>query len=582
MKNINSLKISILALSMTVAASSVMALDWSSFFGPGSQNRQDPSQPSSDEPIEVRELRKLEERILQTNLSKEAHTKAVGEIKKLWMMNPMSPEAAEIRKYLDWLLSVPWDAEEETIDLAFAEKVLDEDHYGLEKVKERILEHLAVVKKVGAAKAPILCFVGPPGVGKTSIGKSIARAVGRKYLKVALGGVRDESIIRGHMRMYIGSRPGKIISQLKKAGVTNPIMLLDEIDKVGGSNHEGDPQSALLEVLDPEQNSEFNDHYLDVGYDLSNVIFIATANSLDMPKPLLDRLEIIELSGYTEQEKLEISKNHLLPKLLKNHGLKRTELTIDDEVIRILVNNYTREAGVRNLERELAGICRKVTRQISEKNVQFVRVTTHNLEDYAGIPKFIDDGANKINRVGVTNGMAATGLGGFVINIEAVKMAGEGKIITTGKLGDVMKESISAASSLIRSRTQAFGIDPKTFKQFDIHVHVPDAAQPKEGPSAGAAMVTSIISVLTNNPVRADVAMTGEINLTGKVKAIGGLKEKLLAAHRDGIKTVIIPKSNAKDLKEIDDQYKKQFTIVMVDNIDDVLKIALTKPIKAL
>jgi ATP-dependent Lon protease len=524
------------------------------------------------------EITQLEERIHKTKLSKEAKEKALAEVKKLKSMSPMAAEATVVRNYLDWLLSLPWQKRSKVSrNIVAVEKVLNDDHYGLEKVKERILEYIAVQNRVGLMKGAILCLVGPPGVGKTSLGKSIAKATGRQFVRISLGGVRDEAEIRGHRRTYIGSMPGKIIQGMKKAKSSNPLILLDEIDKMSG-DWRGDPASALLEVLDPEQNTTFNDHYLEVDYNLSDVMFVTTANSLRMPQPLLDRMEIIRLSGYTEDEKIEICKTHLLEKQLKAHGLKPQEIQIEDEVIRHLIRYYTREAGVRSLERELANIARKAVRQISV-NGGTVSVNTENLKDFAGVVKYQFGQAEARDLVGVTTGLAWTEVGGELLSIEAVMLPGKGKMTITGKLGDVMQESIQAAASYIRSRSLHFGIIPPLFEKRDIHIHVPEGATPKDGPSAGVAMCTSIVSVLTGIPVRKDVAMTGEITLRGRVLGIGGLKEKLLAAHQGGIKMVLIPKDNEKDLVEIPQNVKESLTIVPVETVDEVLERALTSKV---
>ena len=516
-------------------------------------------------------------RINETKLSKEAREKALGELKKLKNMGNSSPESAIIRNYLDWLLDIPWSKKTKlNKDLKKAIDVLEEDHYGLEKVKERIVEYLAVQSRANHMKAPILCLVGPPGVGKTSLGKSIARATNRNFVRASLGGMRDEAEIRGHRRTYVGAMPGKIIQSLKKAGTSNPLFLLDEIDKLG-NDWRGDPSSALLEVLDPEQNSSFNDHYLEVDYDLSDVMFVTTANSLDMPRPLLDRMEIIQLSGYTEDEKIEIAKRHLLKKVFDENAVKCSELIIHDEAIRDIIRYYTREAGVRNLERELATIARKATKDILLQNGKCVKVevTSENLEKYLGVKRFSYGEAEKQDHIGVTTGLAWTEVGGDILFIEAVDMPGKGKVTQTGKLGDVMKESIETAYSVVRAHSKELGIDPEVFEKTDVHVHVPEGATPKDGPSAGIAMYTTLVSVFTKTPVKKDVAMTGEITLQGRVLPIGGLKEKLLAALRGGIKTVIIPKENKKDLAEIPDNVKKGMKIIPVDNVAEVLKIAL-------
>lgn len=529
------------------------------------------------------ELSEFEYKIRKVKLSKEAQEKCSSELKKLKAMNPMSAEATVVRNYLDWMLSIPWkQATRVKKDLVEARKILDSDHFGLDKVKERILEYLAVQARVGRVRGQILCLVGPPGVGKTSLGKSIAQATGRNFIRVALGGVKDEAEIRGHRRTYIGSMPGKIVQGMKKAKSSNPLFLLDEIDKMG-SDWRGDPAAALLEVLDPEQNSTFNDHYLEVDYDLSDVMFVTTANTLKMSQPLLDRMEIIRLPGYTEDEKIEIAKQHLTPKEMEIHGLKKGELTIDDSVLRDLVRRYTRESGVRNLEREIANLARKSIKEILVDKVKTVHITSKNLHKYAGAPKFHYGQAEEQDAVGATTGLAWTEVGGDLLTIEAVVIPGKGKTMITGKLGDVMQESIQAAVSYIRSQAPRFGIDPDLFERRDIHIHVPEGAIPKDGPSAGVAMCTSIVSALTGIPVRKDIAMTGEITLRGRVLQIGGLKEKLLAAHRGGIKKVLIPIDNEKDLEEIPENVKKGISIIPVSSADEVLKEALTdslKPIK--
>ena len=523
------------------------------------------------------EIAELEERIRKTKFSKEAREKAEAELKKLKSMSPMSAEATVVRNYLDWLLNIPWGTRSRVKkDLNRAQDVLDHDHYSLEKVKERIVEYLAVQSRSQKLRGPILCLVGPPGVGKTSLGKSVARATGREFIRISLGGVRDESEIRGHRRTYIGSMPGKIIQSMKKAKTTNPLILLDEIDKLG-QDFRGDPASALLEVLDPEQNNTFADHYLEVEYDLSNVMFITTANSYNMPGPLLDRMEIIPLSGYTEDEKAEIAKRHLLPKAIKNHGLKKGELTLTDEALLGTIRNYTREAGVRNLERELSKIARKAVTRILKDGEKTVTVTEDNLADFLGVPRHKFGLAEKEDQIGVVTGLAWTQVGGDLLQIEALKLPGKGRMKTTGKLGDVMKESIDAANSFVRSIAPDIGVKPPRFDTFDIHVHVPEGATPKDGPSAGVAMVTSIVSVLTGIPVKKDIAMTGEVTLRGNVLQIGGLKEKLLAALRGGIKTVLIPEDNAKDLPEIPDNVKEGMTIIPVSNVREVLKHALVR-----
>ncbi|HEX6839976.1 MAG TPA: endopeptidase La [Stellaceae bacterium] len=524
------------------------------------------------------ELAELEERINKTKLSKEARDKAQAEVKKLRTMSPMSAEATVVRNYLDWLLSIPWHLRTKVRrDIKAAERVLNDDHYGLEKVKERILEYLAVQQRMRKVKGPILCLVGPPGVGKTSLGKSIARATGRNFVRMSLGGVRDEAEIRGHRRTYIGSMPGKVIQGMKKAKSSNPLFLLDEVDKLG-ADWRGDPSSALLEVLDPEQNASFNDHYLEVDYDLSDVMFVTTANTLRMPQPLLDRMELIRLPGYTEDEKVEIARRHLIPKQMKAHGLKKTEWTVTDDAMRDLIRYYTREAGVRNLEREVANLTRKAIKEILMRRLKKITVTRRNLEKFAGVRRFRYGEVEETDLVGVTTGLAWTEVGGELLSIEAVTVPGKGRVTATGKLGDVMKESVQAAESYVKSRSYAFGITPSTFEKRDIHVHVPEGATPKDGPSAGVAMVTSIVSVLTGIPVRKDIAMTGEITLRGRVLPIGGLKEKMLAALRGGLKTVLIPKENEKDLAEIPDNVKRGLTVVAVGSADELLKYALVSP----
>ncbi|QIE44517.1 endopeptidase La [Pseudohalocynthiibacter aestuariivivens] len=523
------------------------------------------------------EIAELEARIKETKLSKEAREKAEGELKKLKNMSPMSAEATVVRNYLDWMLSIPWGTKSRVKkDLSRAEKILDDDHYGLEKVKERIVEYLAVQQRSKKLKGPIMCLVGPPGVGKTSLGKSVARATGREFIRISLGGVRDESEIRGHRRTYIGSMPGKIIQALKKAKTTNPLILLDEIDKMG-QDFRGDPASAMLEVLDPEQNSTFVDHYMEVEYDLSNVMFLTTSNSYNMPGPLMDRMEIIPLAGYTEDEKREIAKQHLLSKQVKNHGLKKNEFELTDDALTGMIRHYTREAGVRNLEREIAKVARKAVTKIIKKEAETIRVDADNLGDFLGVKKFKYGLAEERDQVGVVTGLAYTSVGGELLNIEALRLPGKGRMKTTGKLGDVMKESIDAASSYVRSVAPTLGIKPPRFDKWDIHVHVPEGATPKDGPSAGLAMVTSIVSVLTGIPVRKDIAMTGEVTLRGNALPIGGLKEKLLAALRGGIKTVIIPQENEKDLVEIPDNVKEGMKIIPVTHVRDVLRLALTE-----
>ncbi len=530
------------------------------------------------------ELQELEERIAQTKLSKEAREKAIAELKKLRNMSPMSAEATVVRNYLDWMLGIPWKKRTKVKkDIRLAEKVLNDDHFGLEKVKERILEYLAVQQRMNKIKGPILCLVGPPGVGKTSLGKSVAKATGRNFVRMSLGGVRDEAEVRGHRRTYIGSMPGKIIQGMKKAKSSNPLFLLDEVDKLG-ADWRGDPSSALLEVLDPEQNHTFNDHYLEVDYDLSDVMFLCTANTLRLPQPLLDRMEVIRIPGYTEDEKVEIAKRHLIKKQMEAHGLKEGEWTISDDALRELIRYYTREAGVRNLEREIANLTRKAVKDILLKGEKGgkVAVTRRNIEKFAGVKRYRYGVVEMEDLVGVTTGLAWTEVGGELLSIEAVGVPGKGKVTTTGKLGDVMRESVQAAESYVKSRSVEFGIKPTEFARKDIHVHVPEGATPKDGPSAGVAMVTSIVSVLTGIPVRKDVAMTGEITLRGRVLPIGGLKEKLLAALRGRLKTVLIPKDNEKDLAEIPDNVKRGLTIKAVGAVDEVLAEALTEPLEAI
>ena len=523
------------------------------------------------------EVAELEARIHDTKLSKEAREKVDAELKKLKSMSPMSAEATVVRNYMDWILGLPWNVKSRTKkDLHKAQAVLDADHYGLEKVKERIVEYLAVQQRSAKLKGPIMCLVGPPGVGKTSLGKSVAKATGREFIRISLGGVRDESEIRGHRRTYIGSMPGKIIQALKKAKTTNPLILLDEIDKMG-NDFRGDPASAMLEVLDPEQNATFVDHYLEVEYDLSNVMFLTTANSYNMPGPLLDRMEIITLSGYTEDEKVEIAKQHLLPKVMQNHGLKDREFSVSDDALLAMVRVYTREAGVRNMERELAKVARKAVTRIVKKEAEAITVTAANLADFLGVEKHRFGLAEEKDQIGVVTGLAWTSVGGELLNIEALRLPGKGRMKTTGKLGDVMKESIDAASSYVRSIAPEIGVKPPKFDTIDIHVHVPDGATPKDGPSAGLAMVTSIVSVLTQIPVRRDIAMTGEVSLRGNAMPIGGLKEKLLAALRGGITTVLIPQDNAKDLPDIPDNVKEGLTIIPVTHVSQVLEHALVR-----
>jgi ATP-dependent Lon protease len=521
------------------------------------------------------EASEFEERIKKTALSKEAREKALAELKKLRSMSPMSAEATVVRNYLEWMLSIPWKKRTRVKkDIKNAQEILDTDHYGLKKVKERILEYLAVQQRTNKLRGPILCLVGPPGVGKTSLGKSIARATGRNFVRMSLGGVRDEAEIRGHRRTYIGSMPGKVIQGMKKAKSSNPLFLLDEVDKMG-HDWRGDPASALLEVLDPEQNANFNDHYLEIDYDLSDVLFVTTANTMNMPPPLLDRMEIIRISGYTEDEKIEIAKRHLMPKQIDAHGLKTEEWSISDGALRDLIRYYTREAGVRNLEREIANLTRKAIKEIMMGTEKQVHVNRRTITKYAGVKKYRYGEAEQEDLVGVTTGLAWTEVGGELLSIEAVIVPGKGRVTFTGKLGDVMQESIQAAKSFVQSRAIRFGISPLIFSRRDIHVHVPEGATPKDGPSAGVAMVTSIVSVLTGIAVRKDVAMTGEVTLRGRVLPIGGLKEKLLAAHRGGLTTVLIPRDNERELSEIPDNIKKDLKILPVGTVDEVLKQAL-------
>ena len=527
----------------------------------------------------ISEIEQLRQKIEEARMPLEAREKAEAELQKLKMMSPMSAEATVVRSYIDWMIQVPWHKRTKVKkDLAKAQDILDADHYGLERVKERILEYLAVQTRLNQLKGPILCLVGPPGVGKTSLGQSIANATGRKYVRMALGGVRDEAEIRGHRKTYIGSLPGKLIQKMAKVGVKNPLFLLDEIDKMS-SDMRGDPASALLEVLDPEQNAHFNDHYLEVDYDLSDVMFVATSNSMHIPTPLLDRMEVIRLSGYTEDEKLNIATRHLIKKQMERNGLKAGELTIDDSAIVDIIRYYTREAGVRNLEREISKICRKAVKTLLlDKKLKSIKVTAKNLQDYLGVKRFEFGRADTQNRVGEVTGLAWTEVGGDLLTIETASVLGKGKLSYTGSLGDVMKESIQAAMTVVRARADKLGINPEFHEKRDIHIHVPDGATPKDGPSAGIAMCTALVSCLTGNPVKSEVAMTGEISLRGKVLPIGGLKEKLLAAHRGGIKTVIIPKDNVKDLEEIPENAKRDLNIHAVETIDEVLTIALENP----
>jgi ATP-dependent Lon protease len=531
---------------------------------------------------EANELQELQERIEATRLSKEAREKATAELKKLKSMQPMSAEATVIRNYLDVLLGLPWGKKSKLKrDISSAQEILDADHYALDKVKDRIVEYLAVQARTNKLKGPILCLVGPPGVGKTSLGKSIAKATGREFIRQSLGGVRDEAEIRGHRRTYIGSLPGKIVTNLKKAGKSNPLFLLDEIDKLG-QDFRGDPASALLEVLDPEQNSKFQDHYLELDIDLSDVMFVCTANSLNLPQPLLDRMEIIRLEGYTEDEKVEIAERHLVRKQVEAHGLKKGEFTLTQDGLRDLIRYYTREAGVRTLEREIAKLARKSLRQILEGKATEVTITPENLAEFAGVRKFRHGVGEEEHQVGAVTGLAWTEVGGELLTIESVTVPGKGQIKATGKLGDVMSESIQAAFSFVKARSPAYGIKPSTIQKKDIHIHLPEGAVPKDGPSAGIGMVTSIVSTLTGVPVRKDVAMTGEVTLRGRVLPIGGLKEKLLAALRGGITTVLIPEENRKDLAEIPDNVKQGIDIIPVSHVDEVLAKALTEPLEAI
>jgi len=528
------------------------------------------------------EISEIQEKIDKIKLSKEAKEKAVAELKKLRSMSPMSAESAVVRNYLDWLLTIPWRKKSRIkSDLNHAQEILDNDHFGLKKVKERIIEYLAVQHRSKKLKGPILCLVGPPGVGKTSLGKSVAKATNREFIRISLGGVRDESEIRGHRRTYIGSMPGKIIQSMKKAKTSNPLILLDEIDKMG-YDFRGDPASAMLEVLDPEQNSSFSDHYLEVEYDLSDVMFITTANTFNMPRPLLDRMEVIQLSGYTEDEKAQIAKRHLIKKQIVNHGLNDNEFFLNEKGLYEIIRHYTREAGVRNLEREISKLCRKVLTLIVRDKKQSVKVDDNNISDLLGVKKFKYGLAEETNQIGVATGLAWTEVGGDLLSIEAIKLPGKGRMKSTGKLGEVMKESIDAASSFVRSRSPLFGIIPTLFDKYDIHVHVPEGATPKDGPSAGIAMVTSIVSMLTETSIRKDVAMTGEVTLRGNVLPIGGLKEKLLAALRGGIKTVVIPADNVKDLVEIPDNVKNNLEIIPVKTVEEVLRVALSEELQSI
>ena len=537
---------------------------------------------NSDDEGDGDEIAELTQKIATLKLSKEARAKATGELKKLKTMAPMSAEATVVRNYLDVLLGLPWGKKSKIKkDIAAAQAVLDEDHYALEKVKDRIVEYLGVQARTNKLKGPILCLVGPPGVGKTSLGKSIAKATGREFIRQSLGGVRDEAEIRGHRRTYIGSLPGKVVTNLKKAGTGNPLFLLDEIDKLG-QDFRGDPASALLEVLDPEQNAKFNDHYLEIDIDLSDVMFVCTANSLNLPQPLLDRMEIIRLEGYTEDEKVEIAERHLIAKQIEAHGLKPGEFTLTNEGLRALIQRYTREAGVRTLEREVAKLCRKALRQILEGKAESVTITPDNLSDFAGVQRFRHGLSETEDQIGAVTGLAWTEVGGELLTIESVTVPGKGQAKVTGKLGDVMKESVQAAFSFVQARAPSFGIKPSLFHRKDIHIHLPEGAVPKDGPSAGIGLVTSIVSTLTGIPVRKEVAMTGEVTLRGRVLPIGGLKEKLLAALRGGIETVLIPKENEKDLVEIPQNIRDGLRIVPVAHVDEVLRLALLRPLEAI
>ncbi len=526
------------------------------------------------------ETSSLNKAILRSKMPKDVEKKCMSELKKLKNMSPMSAEATVVRNYLDWMIDIPWFKKDKVdIDLNNALKILDEDHFGLEKVKERIIEFLAVQKRMNKIRGPILCLVGPPGVGKTSLGKSIAKATNRQFVRMSLGGVRDEAEIRGHRRTYIGSLPGKIIQMMKKAGTRNPLFLLDEIDKVG-NDYRGDPSSALLEALDPEQNTTFNDHYLEVDYDLSDVLFVTTANTLNILPPLLDRMEVIRIPGYTEDEKINIANKYLLPKQIKDNGVKEGEMNFDDDTIKDVIRYYTKESGVRNLEREISKISRKVVKKVVNKESEAVKVDSKNLSDFLGVRKFKFGEIEDTNKVGIVTGLAWTEFGGEILKIETVNMPGKGRMQITGKLGDVMQESVKAAKSYVRSKCLDFGIIPPTFEKKDFHIHVPEGATPKDGPSAGIAMVTSIVSSITKIPINKDIAMTGEVTITGQVLPIGGLKEKLLAAHRAGIKEVLIPKENNKDLADIPKKVKDDIKITTVETADEVLKIALTKELK--
>ena len=526
------------------------------------------------------ETSNLNKQILKAKMPKEVQKKCMSELKKLKNMSPMSAEATVVRNYLDWMIDIPWFKKDEVdIDLKKALKTLDEDHFGLEKVKERIVEFLAVQKRMEKIKGPILCLVGPPGVGKTSLGKSIAKATNRQFVRMSLGGVRDEAEIRGHRRTYIGSLPGKIIQMMKKAGTKNPLILLDEVDKIG-NDYRGDPSSALLEALDPEQNTTFNDHYLEVDYDLSDVMFVTTANTLNILPPLLDRMEVIRISGYTEDEKINISDKFLIPKQIKENGIKDGEMDLNDGTVKEIIRHYTRESGVRNLEREISKITRKVVKKVVSGEEKKITVNSKNISDFLGVKKFKYGELEEKDRIGIVTGLAWTEFGGEILKIETVNMPGKGRMQITGKLGDVMQESVKAAKSFVRSKSLEYGVIPPVFEKTDFHIHVPEGATPKDGPSAGIGMVTSIVSSITNNPIKREVAMTGEVTITGQVLPIGGLKEKLLAAHRAGIKHVIIPKDNEKDLTDIPNKVKNDIKITSVDTVDEVLKLALKNELK--
>ncbi len=526
------------------------------------------------------ETSNLKKSIQKAKMPKEVEKKCMSELKKLKNMSPMSAEATVVRNYLDWMIDLPWFKKDDVdIDLNKGLKILDEDHFGLEKVKERIIEFLAVQKRMEKIKGPILCLVGPPGVGKTSLGKSIAKATNRQFIRMSLGGVRDEAEIRGHRRTYIGSLPGKIIQMMKKAGTKNPLFLLDEVDKIG-NDYRGDPSSALLEALDPEQNTAFNDHYLEVDYDLSDVMFVTTANTLNILPPLLDRMEVIRIPGYTEDEKINIANKYLLPKQVKDNGVKEGELNLEDGTIKEIIRSYTRESGVRNLEREISKVTRKVVKKVVNGEVEKVQVNENNIPEFLGIKKFKFGEVENKNKTGIVIGLAWTEVGGEILKIETVNMPGKGRMQITGKLGDVMQESVKAAKSFVRSKSLEYGIIPPFFEKKDFHIHVPEGATPKDGPSAGIAMVTSIVSSITNIPVNREIAMTGEVTITGQVLQIGGLKEKLLAAHRAGVKKVLIPKENEKDLVDVPKKVREDIKIIPVETADEVLKIALTKELK--